>query len=470
MTGSRLTRTILVLVLLALAWVAIGCGGGGSTGPITEQPATMDVTFQGKVGLAGSTTSAVGSGFTGTGDYPMTPARAETTVLAARRASDLDPGEEFRLLWISVVPARREPQPGVALGPFAAGAVVDLYMCYEVQPGVVLSRWWVIAQAGLSYIERDVEHPEGGVVQAKFTYQLPFAALPYDPPEDPGSYFSLAFSVQEEAGAKEFHYPDGSTVKHAQMAWEDMVSGSDYDYNDFVASMHVVERRNSADALTQIDLVVKGLARGAGYTHNWQFNLQNAFPGSTVRAVVSQFYDTNPDYDYTNDEVHHEQFVWYSSDGASVPVFAPTRDALPGGMTNTSAGTQYVEGDYAKVTMTFDPPVPMGTYVHAPYEPELLVHPGEGNEYALGLWREPGDAVDGNGRPLGFIVPETWPWPLEGRKIWNVYDGFNEWVEWINDQSLPEPSPAWYRHDPVKDYFRRELFTDPHNEGGGSGS
>ena len=78
-------------------------------------------------------------------------------------------------------------------------------------------------------------------------------------------------------------------------------------------------------------------------------------------------------------------------------------------------------------------------------------------------WQGPGfiEATGGNpGRHFHVIVPDTFAWPLEGEPIYNVYPEFNNWIDWINDQNLPEPSPPWWQFDPVdgSQFFNRELF------------
>jgi hypothetical protein len=254
-------------------------------------------------------------------------------------------------------------------------------------------------------------------------------------------------------------FPNEPVNAQAIMVWEDLIVNSDYDYNDLVASMHVTEYRNLSNQLVQVDLMVKALARGAGYTSDWQFNMGAAFPGATVTALVSQY--------YANGQPHGDprmyQNVWLSQNGMSVPVFAPTRDALPippdhSYATNVVAGTTYIEGDYALVKIILGTPLAQGTYTPSPYKPELRVRPSGQNVYIVGLWKKPGDPVDSNGRPLAFIVSDTFAWPMESKKIWSVFPGFSQWVTWINNQSLPEPSPWWGNTEPVKDYFDRRLF------------
>ncbi len=245
-------------------------------------------------------------------------------------------------------------------------------------------------------------------------------------------------------------YPTAWEEDHAQMVWEDPVATTDYDYNDMVISMHTQELRDTGNSLAQLNLNIKALARGVDYGQAWQFNLGASMPGSGAYAVINQYYaDGTP---------HGAQRIWESNDGLSLPIFLSSNDALPppvGEMaTNAFNDQQFVDGDYADISIVFDPAVPAGTYTSAPYFPEIVVTPSTGDqEYTLGLWNSPGDPVDGNGRPYGFIVPDTYAWPVEGETIWDVYSGFNGWVEWINDQTLLEPSPAWWEGTPADGLF-----------------
>ena len=86
-----------------------------------------------------------------------------------------------------------------------------------------------------------------------------------------------------------------------------------------------------------------------------------AFPGAHVVATVDQY--------YANGTPHGTQRIWTSSNGASVPVFAPTKDALPkppdhSFATNVVAGTTYMDGDYAVVKIVLDTPHAAG-HLHA---------------------------------------------------------------------------------------------------------
>ena len=249
--------------------------------------------------------------------------------------------------------------------------------------------------------------------------------------------------------------PTYEQVGMAQMVWEDLIINSDYDYNDFVGRLRASEIRNVNDELVQIQLTVKAVARGSGHDADWQFNVDAALPGANVLAIVDQY--------HADGTRNGAQRLWTSEDGASIPIFSPTRDALPNPpdhqwATNVVAGTTFVDGDYAEVLILVDIPMPQGTYTPQPYEPELKVTASNGNVYTIGLWRQPGDDVDSNGRPLAFIVPDTYSWPLEGKFIWGVYPDFNSWVHWINDPDGDPPTPNWWDTVPVSNDFQRDLF------------
>lgn len=235
---------------------------------------------------------------------------------------------------------------------------------------------------------------------------------------------------------------------HSIMVWEDLIVNSDYDYNDFVSSMNLREIHNSDNMLIEIDFEIKALARGAGYDHSWQFNIDSAFPGATCVATIDQYYSTGIR--------HGVQRIWYSTDGVSIPVFASSKQALPpppgNYATNSFDNQPVVDGDYATVKIQFDQPMAPGTFTSMPYEPELRVKPNGGNTYVVPLWTRPGDYVDSNGYPLAFIVPNTYAWPAEGVKIWNVYNGFYDFANWANG-STAEPNVLFWNQAPVGNYY-----------------
>ncbi|MBN2081016.1 LruC domain-containing protein [bacterium] len=397
----------------------------------------------------------------------------------SKAGSELAEQEMFKINWITVARAGEAPDPDAVDLVFNEGDSVKLWVQYEVVGDLDHSRIWTIPESGLAFTEEEVNLGAGGVYTVALGFTLPYGSasteasftIEMGPAKSvstnlPGGLTdseTVSLVINAVPVLPPINYPtrvDG----HAQMAWEDLIANSDYDYNDLVASMHVTEWRNENNELVEIDLEVKALARGAGYDADWQFNMDAAFPGTTVTAIVDQYYDDG-DGDHTNDVRHGPQRIWNSSNGASVPVFAPTRQALPlppdhSWATNAVAGTTYMEGDYALVKIVLDTPLAQGTYTPIPYEPELRVQPSGGSPYVIGLWRQPGDPVDSNGRPLGFIVPDTWQWPLECKRIWSAYpETFAAWVSYINTDGAQEPNPVWFDTVPVDSLvFSRDKF------------
>jgi len=495
MFDHHLQRGGKLLALLTIVLLLGACGGGttagspnfsgdpadtpGVIGNFSEKPSILDNLQPFLYQPAGVSADAP----LGTDPaYNVQPAAASVgTRLASKTSSELDPGATYGIQGVTLAAVGAAPNYAATNLVFNEGDKVVLWLRFEAAANAQFSRRWVINAAGLDYLEPMVKITSAGVYDASLTFNLPYDIIP-----DGGSTAQAelqvviglpksaavvvgpgdlsdrkAFIVNSVVTDSRFIYPLYET--HAQMCWEDILQDAtgrspDYDYNDLVAMMWAKEYRNINNELVQIDLQVKALARGAGWTSDWQFNMDAAFPGAMVIATVDQYYATGVP--------HGSQRVWTSANGASVPVFAPTKDALPkppdhSFATNVVAGTTYMDGDYADVKIILDKPLPQGAYTPIPYKPELRVSTTVNSQpvtYAIGLWRKPGDPVDKNGRPLGFIIPDTFAWPLETKKIDTVYSGFAEWITWINNQSLPEPSPKWYDRAPVRDYFVRSSF------------
>jgi len=201
----------------------------------------------------------------------------------------------------------------------------------------------------------------------------------------------------------------------AQLAWEDLLAGSDYDYNDFVGRMRATEIRNTNNELLQIQLTIKAIARAAGYDSDWQFNVDAALPtvaNQDVIAIVDQF--------YADGTRHGSQRIYMSAGGMSVPVFTPIRDALPNPpgsyCTNGIPGTQYIDGDYAEVTVILRIPWRKDIYAGT------LQARAEGSavEWRPNLHDWPVDQAGRLGglqrRPLASSSPILTPGRLRGRR------------------------------------------------------
>jgi hypothetical protein len=489
-----LMRTMgLILAALLLAVFAAGCGGGGATaapgdgqgdnppgmvGDISAPPAPGD--FPQAQPITGEWPDApLGT----TAAYDVRPAGADLVDhSASKAASTLDPGQPFGIQAATIA------LPGVALGDlnwdatnlsFTEGAKVKLWLRYEIAPTFSYVRSWRIAETDLDYSEAAIDDPTGGVYTVSFDYSLPFLSGT----DATQALYEAVLALPKVGSAVIIVTPGGNgevkaqvpftitkvptdpfqySTQDAQMGWEDLIVNSDYDYNDFVAHMRVTEhRRHDNNKLVQIDLWVKAIARGAGYDGSWQFNMDGAFPSATAVAYVQQY--------YANGTPHGGQRIWTSKDGTSIPVFTSNKEACvkppESFATNTVKGSTFIEGDYADVTILFDTPLDYGTYTPMPYKPQLRVFANNGSVYIVGLWTRRGDPVDANGRPLAFIIPDTYAWPLEGRQIWIGYPRFNDWVYWVNHLELGDNvQPDFWNDAPEKmsgstyNVFDRSLF------------
>jgi len=474
---------------MLLAVFAISCGGGGTT----VQPGTGD--GDGTPGLVDNIAAPpTASDFPvahapagvwpdaplgTTAAYNVKPVDAKIVAHAASKAgSSLETGQQFAMLGATVA------APDVAVGnlnwnaenlSFLEGSKVSLWLKYEVAPSFTYIRNWKVAETGLDFSQTIVE-VSGGIYTVKFDCTLPFlsganaTSATFVGSVSVPKAGSAVIIIDNSAATASVPFtitkvptdPFNYSTEEAQMGWEDLIVNSDYDYNDLVTNMRVTERRRHSDnKLVQIDLWVKAKARGAGYDGQWQFNIDGAFPGTTATAYVDQY--------YANGTVHGAQRIWTSSNGASIPVFTSSKAAIPAPpesyATNTVKDSTFIDGDYANVKIIFDTPLAVGTYTPMPYKPQLKVYANDGGVYTIGLWTRRGDPVDSNGRPLAFIIPDNYAWPMEGRYIWYGYPHFNDWVYWVNHTSMSDASqPKFWDDTPVwksgttYNVFQRSLF------------
>ncbi|MBN2081015.1 LruC domain-containing protein [bacterium] len=480
--------TIATLALVALLGVSCGGGGsapvGGDLGGNDDPPSLVGDISDGvnpnDVPVAGPVEGVFEDAPLGTDpEYQVQTAdEIIETHLVSHSTSGLKSVSDDPLFWVAIVLRDEEPTPGLASQSFHEGDEVDLYMRYQVFEGqLTISREWHVDAIGLHFVQPEVEHAQAGTYEATFPISIPFECATQDAMfigvwglprttssvtiPDSSDFREVSFEILATPTLTPIDYPNnlGNVEGLAQLGWEDLLSGSDYDYNDFVGKMHATELRNEDNELVQIQLTLKAVARSAGYDSDWQFNINAAFPTVNdvdVLAIVDQYYaDGTP---------HGYQRVYASAGGMSVPIFTPIRDALPNPpgsyATNGIPGTEFIDGDYCEVTIILNKPLAQGAYTPIPYKPELRVHPYNGGIYTIGLWTQPGDPVDSYGRPLAFIVPDTYAWPLEGKRIWYCYDGFPDWIQWIGNPDTAAPNPIWYDETPVADLvFSRDKFT-----------
>lgn len=478
----RSNRRVLFVILCALSLFAAACGGGSGA------PDSGDNPGQGNGPLPGQQNGSSGSGHSwiaqapgdvnaeesplGTNpDYNMIPVGG-TTNLDSHGASAVIIGgpPDFNIIDLTMAKDNVAANWDAASATFTEGEPVDLWIKYETTgTSMNLDRHWVSSLINLNVSESQVPHTSPGTYTAKLDWNIPMGTagkngvFKYDLTWNGTNKVSADFpyNISGTVPNTQQRYP---TTGDAQIAYEDLLTNSDYDYNDFVCRLNMTEwRRNSDSALLEVDFTVKALARAAGYDAAWQFNVSNSFPGAQVTAIVKQY--------YANGTLRHTT-NWSSSNGTDLPIFTPTRDALPNPpgsyATNGIAGTQFVDGDYATVQIFFNQPF-SGNALAMPYNPLLKVTASQNNVYSIGVWKQKGDTVDSqgnqlvdsNGRPLAFVVPTTYAWPLEGINAWNAYNTYNDWANWIKTAGANPPAYIWYQHTPStpSKAYSRDKFT-----------
>jgi LruC domain-containing protein len=485
--GICITRRIVASAALASLLLAGGCG--------VQEDETLRQVNVGQ-GILPGVVGTQGGVLPGTGTQDQAPATMESeaplgldttyapelytpeeNVEESRAASTVlvVPSTGFAIIDLTMMPNGVPADWNLTRAKFTEGDQIDLWIQYETYSAMSLDRHWLSAPIKLNYNEPAKPHAKGvykvkldwtvpyGSAQNNATFQFDLAGLGTKKYSAPFPYDIVApaqpIIVTPPTGDGDDSVP-GYGKGWTTMCCEDLLRDSDFDYNDFVARMQGKEYRNAAGDLLRIELTIKAIARGAGYDADWQLNFNGAFPNSSATATVNQY--------YANGTPHGAQRIWASTNGVSLPVFGPLRNALPepptSFATNTVAGTKYMDGDYTNIVITFSKPVKSGTYATFPYSPVLMVEPSGGRVYSIQWWTKPGDQVDSSGNPLAFYVPDTFAWPMEYEPIWDVYPSFKAWRTWINTPNAGkpggalEPTPKWYNAAPKGDYFKRSIF------------
>jgi hypothetical protein len=467
------TRLWQVASMSLMFQICCGCGGSSTTSG-GQPPAVVNPGLpqqQDNVPDAEPIQGATAGAPLGTNpDYHVTSLvpRVVSSVGKIRNASALGTGLTFLVEKATVTAASVTDPAAVDFDAttglsFDEGTAINLWIQYETADNATFMWHWNLDTPPVD-LREDHTEPTAGVHTAYLTVPLPLDTVSQ---ADITSHFKIDFDVKSSSAVVILDGPSSAqvafTIKNvptddikyppieggAYLAWEDLISTSDYDYNDLVCGLDATESRRQTDGkVVQIKFRIKAIARGAGYNSDWQFNMDGAFPGATCTAIIQQYSaDGTPD---------GPQRTWRSTDGVSIPVLVSNQtDALPipadhSFATNVVKDTTWVDGDYADVTILFDQPLTVGSYTPIPYKPQLRVSAGSGTVYIVGLWTKRGDPVDNNGRPLGFVIPGNFAWPMERVLIWDGYPRFTEWVEWVNDLGQPENAqPTWWLDTPV---------------------
>jgi len=280
--------------------------------------------------------------------------------------------------------------------------------------------------------------------------------------------------------------PDTNQIPTAQIVVEETLPPAnvgdpepDYDYNDFVGQFRAVEMykdppgvSNNNGLLVQIELTVYAQACSVEEPNQWQLNVDCDMPlGTEVQAIVQLFNVDKTPKPYSSDQV-----LYYSDSGFSVPVFEPLDQSLvypktEGGLNYASVNCDpwscenFVEGDYAEITITLSEPAGTGGYDPWPYVPVMWIGlPNEG-AYSISFWKEMDDELNADGMPQAMLLPDTFTWTLEesellgvtengplydhtGVPISDVYGEFDAWIDYLNDPTKYPPLYYWWDGDP----------------------
>ena len=295
------------------------------------------------------------------------------------------------------------------------------------------------------------------------------------------------------------HYPNDplrATVERQPALGEYVIgfedqypSLGDADYNDVVTAFHREATYAADGRLTDVQLTVHMVARGAGYDHElgWRFGVPE---GATGDVLIERYASGGE----VASEVESGRIENLVADGElRLACFPSTQAVLPpppgGTFTNTLSETIDAPAASARVRITFDVPQDIdvnGLFVNQVVEtvedeqpvvteelveyvyPDLYLgvkHAGE--VWDVHLPGYPGFAdrpdhlpledlvlddgagsqtfYDDEGRPWALLVPFEWRFPLEHVRVWEAYPQFDLWVQqsgWLYADWYEHPTKA----------------------------
>jgi LruC domain-containing protein len=228
----------------------------------------------------------------------------------------------------------------------------------------------------------------------------------------------------------------------------------DADFNDFVATYHVVEYRNAKNKLVQLKGTASAVARGASFDH--AFGLLIDHPGTPVSASVVY-------RDGTGNVLRTVAPVL--TEPLNVELFTSTIGAFdrPGGVTmdNVSPFADPSVGHVTDFSITYAKDASeVSADIWAPYNPYLRVLTNTDLGYIPDIHLIGRSALPDSENPAGYedfrdpvtgspwaiLVPNDWLWPRESRPITIAYPDFVGWRD-----SLGASNPDWFFH-PDADY------------------
>ena len=231
------------------------------------------------------------------------------------------------------------------------------------------------------------------------------------------------------------------------VAFEDLWSGVDWDYNDIVVSMENRLYLTDDDCVSTVALKATAIEKNAGYWHKVRLDIQGMVGRSSVTIVSYDASNLVTPYD-TKEAV-------YEWGGEAICVFENTTDGVTG-----SGG---VVGDVVYVTITLADPGsnPLATFDKPPFDAwiningseDVVTHIFDPNPEALGeTYFTEGQVVSSDytalagvflGLGIKFPVSE-WTAPSSGNYLWKAteYPYFVDYAKTV--RSLQVRNATWY--------------------------
>lgn len=245
-----------------------------------------------------------------------------------------------------------------------------------------------------------------------------------DYPEDAERAFRVEFPAAGKTGT---------------IAFEDMwPKKGDYDFNDLVASWHIVQARNAKSEVVDVETTVQVLASGASRA----LGLLQRLPVSRGNVdAATMAVDSGSAASVSADSLLDEAVFQF---------FGDVSDAIGRSsgakFANTEPGTTAQTGRTYRLKVTFTDPVTVSSLGAAPYD--LFIRDGNAEVHLPGkpatarmntsLWGMSDDAsepsngvtyVTKTGQPWAILAPGGWKHPSEHVPITRAYTGFASWAE-----------------------------------------
>lgn len=201
------------------------------------------------------------------------------------------------------------------------------------------------------------------------------------------------------------------------MAFEDLFPRQgDADFNDYVVRAKYEEDLNANGKVVRIRGNFLHIARGAGYSHTFHFNLPNV-AGATYTL---KRYKADGTLEYETTETV-DAFM-------GIEVMPNSKTTLK--PSNSNKGQTLQLGKKGEIEIILSTPISKLELGPVPYDPYLYVlNTKKEIHFAGKYFKEDGSDIylDSTGFPWALMIPGDWQWPYERGNIHNAYPKFKDW-------------------------------------------